>query len=121
MSEPQTTPMILPFLGNGRPGMVDIYANQLRMAATMSDLTLIFGVTEDHGGNIYNADKASIRLAPATFKVLYLNLKMAIESYEASFGEIKISPKVDDEVRKNGEMLKAGLADLMRPDSPAAL
>jgi hypothetical protein len=69
----------------------DVYVNQVRLGATLSDFTIICGATEDAGfGNIVNQDKVTIRLAPGTAKMLYLNLITAISAYEESVAPIPV-------------------------------
>jgi hypothetical protein len=39
-----------------------IYANQLRVSVTVSDITIIFGALEDRANNLINEDKSSVHL-----------------------------------------------------------
>jgi hypothetical protein len=92
----------------------DIYANQLRMSILPSDLSIVFSVTSDRGPGVFTLDdKAIIRMAPITAKILFLEMKVAIEAYEKSLGEIQIPPKISEQINAHAENLSKGLADFM--------
>ena len=70
---------------------VDIYANQIRLGVSLSDLTIIFGATDDLGPNqLVSKDKAAIRLSVTNAKILMLNLQTMVEAYENGIGKIRL-------------------------------
>lgn len=88
------------------PDYVDVYANQLRIGTTVSDFTLVFGAS-DEGFTV--SDQVSVRLAPGTLKMLFLNVKMALEAYEQAIGEIPVPSKLEQQISKNKITLADGL------------
>lgn len=117
---PHPIPLLSPLAFGQRPNVTDVYANQLRMGVTLSDFTIIFGVAEDDGQGIAQmVDKATIRLAPMTFKALLLNMQGALDAYEKSVGNIIISRVAVTEATKNGAMLTEALRTLMTPQEPS--
>jgi hypothetical protein len=92
----------------------DIYANQIRLGILPSDMSIIFGVTSDRGPGVLTIeDKATIRMAPVTAKILFLQLKVAVEAYEKSVGEIVIPTKVRQQIEAHEGNLIKRLSDLM--------
>jgi len=82
---------------------IDIYSNQLRLGVSLSDVSIVFGIVEDRQSSLTtSADKAVVRLAPVTAKQLYLQLRVAIDSYERVLGDIRV-PKVIAQQSENIE------------------
>jgi len=74
------------------PAFVDAYANQLRVAANVSDLSIVFGLEQDLGpGVIVSVDKAAIHLSYVTAKALAEHLNYTIEAYEQAVSPIHLS------------------------------
>jgi hypothetical protein len=99
------------------PGMMQsIYANQLRMSVTVSDITITFGASEDRGvGNLINEDKTSVHLSPVTAKILLINLEKIINVYQNVVGNIPIPQKVVTQIDSQIENLSKMLAEQMIP------
>jgi hypothetical protein len=99
----------------------DVYASQMRMSITVSDITIIFGVMNDRGQNIYvPEDRVAVRLAPVTAKVLLHNLKMALSAYESVLGTIPIPPHTIRQSETNSEYLTKVLEEQMAPPASTA-
>jgi hypothetical protein len=93
-----------------------VYANQLRVSVTVSDITIIFGALEDRGANqLINEDKASVHLSPITAKLLLQNLSMIIHAYEQVIGNIPVPPKIIAIAESQTENLIKNLTDQMSP------
>ena len=59
---------------------LDTYANQLRIGATLTDITIVFGIVEDLApSHFVNKDKVAVHLAPGTLKLLVANLQAVLE------------------------------------------
>lgn len=94
----------------------DIYANQVRMAVLPTDISIVFSVTSDRGPGVFTLDdKATIRMAPGTAKLLFLQIKTAIEAYEKAIGEIKIPAQAAQQIEAHRENITKGLSDQMSP------
>ena len=92
------------------------YANQARVGLTLSDFTLIFGVSDDLGiGAVAAKDLVGVHLAPGTFKALLMHLNMMLEVYEEKIGTINISPGVSREVESQRSRMAEALEMQMNP------
>jgi hypothetical protein len=95
--------------------LLDIYANQARIGATLSDFTIVFGLTEDAGnGQISNRDRVAIRLAPGTAKLLHLHLEAVIGAYEQAVGTISVPDRLVSELRTMKDGMAAGYTEQMK-------
>src|SRR5487761_1081463 len=75
----------------GGPPIMDVFSNQLRMGVTLSDFTLIFGVTESGPTGVgINREKVAIHLAPVMLKQLLFNIELAVNAYEEAVAPIPI-------------------------------
>ena len=93
-----------------------VYANQLRVGVTVSDVTLTFGTMEDRGiGQVIHEDKVSVHLSPITAKILLENLTMIIDVYERVVGKIPTPQKVSAVNNAQIENLSKNLTDQMGP------
>jgi hypothetical protein len=96
---------------------VDVYANQVRISVSVSDIDMIFSVMQDRGSGIVALeDLASIRLSPITAKVLLHNLQMIVDAYEASVGSIDAPPKALKQIQNQQNGLMNALKEQMAPD-----
>lgn len=78
---------------------LDVYINQIRMGATLMDLTIILGATEDSGtGQVTNRDRVIVRVSPATAKILLSHLQMIVSAYEEAVGPITVSQRLEVEL-----------------------
>ncbi|MBV0888152.1 hypothetical protein KTQ54_06320 [Komagataeibacter oboediens] len=92
--------------------MYDVYANQIRMGVTLSDFSLVFGAIADRGKQgSHNVDKCIVRLAPITFKQLYIQMSATLEAYEQSVGKIPTSKKIVDGSKKIQKVLSINLKE----------
>ena len=90
---------------------LEVYANQVRMGATLQDFTVILGVIEEIGMNqVINRDRLVVRLSPATAKIMQANLTTIISAYEESVGPIAISGRLQPEL----DNIKARLVTAFR-------
>jgi len=95
---------------------VDIYANQVRLSVTVSDISIMFSTIQDRGpGVITPEDRASIRLSPMTAKAFLKNLEMVVAAYEAVLGEIPVPPKASKMIDEYYDGLTNMLAEQMAP------
>ena len=109
-------PMLRPAAVPRDQSFQDVYASQLRMSITVSDITIIFGVMSDRGQNIYvPEDRVAVRLAPVTAKVLLQNLTMAVSAYESVLGTIPIPSDTIRQSKANSENLTRVLEEQMSP------
>lgn len=105
---------------------LDIFANQIRMAVTLTDFTLVFGAAGSEqvlgiGGGTGAAavvDKAAVHVAPGMLKQIMLQIEMAIEAYESVMGPIKIPNRLTADVTKHRRALAAMLRQQMEQESP---
>jgi hypothetical protein len=88
----------------------EIYANQLRLGATISDFAVVFGLQGPAGGV---RDRMIVHLAPTTLKQLALNVQMAVEAYEEAVGPISMPAGVKDQVAQFKRDLITGLREQM--------
>jgi uncharacterized protein DUF3467 len=102
-------------------GFQDTYANQLRMAVTPSDISIIFSVLTDRGPGTFTVDdRVSVRLAPITAKILMQHMQMIIASYEKVMGEISVPPRVAAQAEALAKNLTETLAQQMAAPSEEA-
>jgi hypothetical protein len=105
---------------------LDVYANQIRLGATLQDFTIILGTTEDLGiGQIGTKDRVVVRLAPATAKLLQLHLAAAVEAYEEAIGPIAMSESLGTQLATVKEKIVAAYKQQMQtgpvvPTTPPA-
>ena len=72
---------------------VEIYANYVSFAASALDMTIMFGrAVADDPRNPHIEQRASISLSPQTAKVMAHIVLRNIQSYEAQYGEIRVTP-----------------------------
>jgi Protein of unknown function (DUF3467) len=72
---------------------VDVYANYVSFAASASDMTIMFGKTQaDDPRNPRLEQRVSVSLSPQTAKIMAHIVLRNIQSYEAQYGEIQVSP-----------------------------
>lgn len=91
----------------------EVYANQLRMGITLSDFTLVFSTSNERTNAI--EDKATVRLAPLTAKLLLQNLQMVLSVYEEKFGAINIPPKMMAQMEEQRKGLRDHLSEQLAP------
>lgn len=101
MSGALPRPVLMPgqFLGPGiAPGIStpDIFANQLRLGVTLTDFTLVFGVSEESPAGAVTRDRAIIRLAPGMVKQLVAHLEMIVSAYEEAIAPIPVQARLND-------------------------
>jgi hypothetical protein len=88
---------------------VSLYANQIRLGTSINDFTLLFGVTEDHGGQQVLVDKAAISMSPISFKALVAHVNMVLSAYEETIGPIFEATFSKDSIEKHKDLLRASL------------
>ncbi|MBR0668285.1 hypothetical protein GXW71_28290 [Roseomonas hellenica] len=72
----------------------DVYANQIRLAVSPADFTLVFGVNDDRGpGFTTNVDLVAVRLSPSAMR----NMVRACAKLSAAYDEVNGTPKVANE------------------------
>jgi hypothetical protein len=72
---------------------VEVYANYVSFAASAWDMTIMFGRTvADDPRNPRIEQRASVSLSPQTAKAMAHILLRNLQSYEAHYGEIRITP-----------------------------
>ena len=104
MSNQVNFPQIFPMPVTAQ--LFDSYVNQIRLGATISDFTIICGISEDNGqGQTVVKDKVVVRLAPGTAKLLLLNLQMAISAHEEVIGPINMPHKLAENLEMNKEKI----------------
>lgn len=98
----------------------DIYANQVRLNISMSDINIIFGVLNDRGpGIVVLEDRASVRMAPTTAKILTQHLEALIRTFESVIGEIPMPDSTVTQIESQMQNLAENLATQMgRPTQP---
>jgi hypothetical protein len=101
----------------GGAAVPEVFANQVRMAVTLTDFTLVFGTAvPDQGGVKVGtglamiSDKLALHVAPGTLKQMLLHSQMALDAYEAVMGPIKIPDKLPAFLAKH----KALLIEMLR-------
>jgi hypothetical protein len=84
----------------------DIYSNNVRMAASPFDFTMMFGRMTDIGTGVTGLeDVVHARLSPYQFKILVKNAVATLEAWEEVFGNIPVSvPEVKKETIVDGLM-----------------
>ena len=98
----------------GGPPIMDVFSNQLRMGVTLSDFTLIFGVTESGPTGIgINREKVAIHLAPVMLKQLLLNIEVAVTAYEEAVAPISIQANAREKLTEIKKALVSQLQAAM--------
>jgi hypothetical protein len=118
MSTTQLTwlPQISPVRGES---FLDTYANQVRLGTTISDFTIIFGVSDDRGpAGVHLKDVVAIHLAPGTMKLLLGNLKSTVEAYEASIGTIPLPANTESQLEEQTRRISEALHAMMSGRPP---
>lgn len=94
--------------------VADVYANQIRLGATLADFTIIFGLTYDiGGGDVVNRDRVVVRLSPQTLKTLSLQIDAALGAYEAAVGQVPVPERVLTQLAATKEAMVAAYEDQM--------
>jgi|GEM_PF-4412834 len=76
----------------------DIYSNNVRIAASPLDITLIFGRLTEIGGGTVLEDLVHTRLSPYQFKILVKQVSTSLEAWEEVFGNIPVNlPEIKKE------------------------
>jgi hypothetical protein len=76
----------------------DIYSNNVRIAASPLDITLIFGRLTEIGGGTVLEDLVHTRLSPYQFKILVKHVSISLEAWEEVFGNIPVTlPEIKKE------------------------
>jgi len=92
----------------------DIFANQLRMSATLTDFAITFGTAEGgHPGPTFVADKAIIHVAPGMLKQILFHIQIAVDAYEEAIGEIPIPKNLQKFLEKTKKALASQLKHQM--------
>lgn len=118
MSTTLQTP--LPIVGATRgDDFVDTFANQIRLSANLGEITLVFGVIDDLGpGHLMNKDKVAVRLSMPSAKMLMMNMRTAIESYEAAVSVIPLAAGAEDGQRAMKEAMENSFRHMLNLPSP---
>ena len=77
-------------------GVPDFFSNQLRLGVTLTDFTIVFGVSEETPAGPNIRDRVAIHLAPAMLKQLLAHLEMAISAYEGAVGTIPVPARLNE-------------------------
>jgi hypothetical protein len=81
------------------PAFRDVYANNMKLAITPLDITIVLSHTSESppGTSVIEEDVA-IRVSPQFCKAFSVNLARTIATWEAQFGEIVLTSKSPEEV-----------------------
>lgn len=102
------------------PAFLDTYANQLRITASLSDVTLVFSVNQDLGPQGFAVrDKVAVHLAPTTAKILLAQLRAVVEAYEKVVAPIPVPADLEAHVQAIRQQLEAGLDQRFQAKKPA--
>ena len=98
---------------------IDTYANQLRLGATLNDVTIVFSVTDDMGpGHFVNKDKVAVHLSPGTVKLLLSNLQAVVAAYEKALGPIPMPANLPARLLEVQEGFAKNLAEQLNAPLP---
>jgi hypothetical protein len=98
---------------------LDAYANQLRLSASLSDVTIVFGVNDEVGpSQTVVRDRMAVRLSMPTAKALELNLRTIIEAYEATVSEIRVPASTTQALEGLLEAIKSNLILQLKSTEP---
>lgn len=99
------------------PGLPEVFANQLRIGATFSDFTLVFGTTDSAGipGQAATTvrDRIAVHVAPGMLKQLLLHIQMVVDAYETAIGSIPIPAGSAEALEAHRKALIANLRQHM--------
>lgn len=117
MKQPSMMPVTV--AGHGRdPQYVDLYANQVRIASSLSDLIITFSVADDLGPNqIFLKDLAAMRLTMVTAKTLAFQLMAGVKAYEATVGEIPAPQSFENVISEMQKALEQNFTLQLNPNS----
>jgi hypothetical protein len=87
------------------------------MGIGVSDITIIFSTNNDKNPLTMD-DKATVRLAPTTAKILLENLQMAVAVYEGQFGTIPVPPRLMAQLESHRQLLARYISELMTQSGP---
>jgi len=97
------------------PDGMDVYSNQIRLGATLYDITVIFGATEDAAsGQVIARDKVTVRLAPGAAKLLALHLAMVLEAYEECVAKVPMPARLSAELSKVKDVITGKYREQMQ-------
>ena len=109
-------PLVSPGMG-GNIIPPDIFANQLRMAVSFTDVTLVFGVSDTSGpsgegvSNPVVRDRVAVHMAPGMLKQLLMHVQMAVDAYESALGVIPVPAISAEAVESNRRGLTSSLRE----------
>ena len=99
MGDSVLLPLLQVLSKRNEDGPLEIYANNVRMGATLSDFVIVLGAIRDRGANApVVQDLVAARLSPMTTKVLLMNLQAAMLAYEEVLGEIRLPNSVTQDM-----------------------
>jgi hypothetical protein len=76
----------------------DVYSNNVRIAASPLDFTMMFGRLTELGGVTSLEDVVHTRLSPYQFKILVKQVVSGLEAWEEVFGNIPVNlPEIKKE------------------------
>ncbi len=117
MSDSVLLPLLQALSKPKEAGPLEIYANNVRMGATLSDFVVVLGAIRDRGNNpAVVKDLVAARMAPRTTKILLMNLQAALSAYEDVFGEIRMPTSFkQDTVTVHATLVNAFTAQMSAP------
>ena len=112
----------------GAASTPEVFANQVRMAISVTDFTLVFGTSLTDGGRgigsvgmgvAASLDKVILHVAPGMLKQLLLQIEMAIGAYESVMGDIKVPNSLPTHLATHKIMMANMLRQMMEGDVPS--
>lgn len=86
---------------------LSVYANIVRLGASINDFSLTFSLMEDIAGQPSLVDKTTVFLSPVSFKAFVANVAMVLEQYESVMGSIPQSQGTVDAMNDLAPQVRA--------------
>src|SRR5271170_6438003 len=85
---------------------LDVFVNNMRITMTQSDLSMIFGTTEDYGpGNVGTKDRVCLRISPMMARIILVNLQATLDAYEDIAGQVRLPEALEKAAKAQRNLL----------------